>query len=318
MKDETGRIRAADNDGIAAATALLASGGIAAIPTETVYGLAADAANGEAVATIYAAKGRPRFNPLIVHVADVAMARRYARFEPLALSLAKRFWPGPLTLVLPRLSDAPVAALVTAGLPTIALRVPAHPVMQAVIRGLDRGVAAPSANASGHLSPTRAAHVAASLESVPLILDAGETRVGLESTIVAITNGQATLLRQGGIATEELEALTGPLALADEQEPIAAPGMMLRHYAPRLPLVSEVVTPSPDAWHIGFGAVAGDDSLSASGDLVEAASRLFDALHRAERSGRARIEVAPVPRHGLGAAINDRLTRAARGRSGPE
>ena len=317
MKDETGRIRAADAAGIAAASAVLAAGGIVAIPTETVYGLAADAANGTAVAAIYAAKGRPAFNPLIVHVADLAMAQRYASFEPLARQLADRFWPGPLTLVLPRRQMAPASPLVTAGLPTIALRVPAHPVMQAVIRALGRGVAAPSANASGKLSPTRASHVAASLADVGLILDAGETEVGLESTIVAVAAGKATLLRQGGIPAEDLAGTAGPLTLVDGQDSgeaaITAPGMMLRHYAPRLPLATDVTHPSAGAWHIGFGDIPGDENLSASGDLTEAAARLFDALHRAEASGRARIEVAPIPRHGLGAAINDRLRRAARG-----
>lgn len=313
MKDD--RVIAADTAGIAAAAARLAAGGIAAIPTETVYGLAADAANGEAVATIYAAKGRPQFNPLIVHVADVAMAQRYATFEPLALTLAGHFWPGPLTLVLPRRHNAPVSALVTAGLPTIALRVPAHMVMQAVITALGRGVAAPSANASGKLSPTRAGHVAASLAAVGLILDAGETLIGLESTIVAVAGGKAVLLRQGGIAAEELAAITGPLAeeQGGGQAAITAPGMMLRHYAPRLPLTTDVAEAAAGAWHIGFGAVAGDENLSPGGDLAEAAAHLFDALHRAESSGRARIEVAPVPHHGLGAAINDRLRRAARG-----
>ncbi len=309
------RLVPADEAGIAEAVQLLAEGGIVALPTETVYGLAADAANGQAVAAVYAAKGRPGFNPLIVHVADQAMAERCARFDPLADRLASAFWPGPLTLVLPLKPGAPVSSLVTAGLPTIALRMPASPAMQAVIRGLGRGVAAPSANASGRLSPTRASHVLESLDGrVPLVLDGGPCGHGLESSIVAITGGGPRLLRQGAIAAEDLERIAGqPLLPASEGEKVAAPGMLLRHYAPRLPLRLDVVTAGPHEHHLGFGPVAGNESLSASGDLAEAAARLFDALHHAERSGKAAIAVAPVPRHGLGLAINDRLARAARG-----
>ena len=310
MGDETVRIKRADEKGIAEAARLLAAGGIAAIPTETVYGLAADAANGAAVAAVYAAKGRPQFNPLIVHVADRAMAGRYARFEPLAEELAARFWPGPLTLVLPMLAHAPLASLVTAGLPTVALRVPAHPAMQGVIRALGRGVAAPSANASGRLSPTRAEHVALSLPDVPLILDAGQTSVGLESSIVAVTDGKALLLRQGGLASESLAEVTGPLDIATKDAPVSAPGMLLRHYAPRLPLHLNMEQAPADWWHIGFGAFAGNENLSATGDLAEAAANLFAALHRAEASGRMAIAVAPLPASGLGAAIHDRLQRA--------
>ena len=311
MYRETVRIKRADENGVAEAAALLAAGGIVAIPTETVYGLAADAANGAAVAAIYAAKGRPQFNPLIVHVADRAMAGRYARFEPLAEELAARFWPGPLTLVLPQAAGAPVSSLVTAGLPTIALRVPAHAAMQGVIRALGRGVAAPSANASGRLSPTRAEHVAESLPDVPLILDAGQTTVGLESSIVAIQDGQAVLLRQGGLAAETITAIAGPLAVAADDAPVRAPGMLLRHYAPRLPLHMDIAEPPAGWWHIGFGAIPGDENLSATGDAAEAAANLFAALHRAGDSGRTAIAVAPIPADGLGAAINDRLRRAA-------
>jgi L-threonylcarbamoyladenylate synthase len=316
MPDSTAqmtRVRPADAAGIAEAAALLAAGGIAAIPTETVYGLAADAANGAAVAGVFAAKGRPAFNPLIVHVADRAMAGRYARFDPLAERLAGAFWPGPLTLVLPLLPDAPVASLVTAGLDTIALRVPAHPAMQGVVRALGRGVAAPSANASGRLSPTRAAHVLQSLSGrVPLVLDAGACAAGLESSIVALIHGRATVLRQGAVPVDAIARLVGePVPLAGESAPIAAPGMLLSHYAPRLPIRLEAHTAGPQEFHVGFGPVAGDESLSASGDLAEAAARLFDLLHRADLSGRAAIAVAPVPADGLGAAINDRLRRAA-------
>lgn len=316
MPDSTAqmtRVRMADMAGIAEAAALLDAGDIAAIPTETVYGLAADAANGAAVAKVYAAKGRPSFNPLIVHVAHRAMAGRYAAFDPLAERLAEAFWPGPLTLVLPLLPDAPVASLVTAGLDTIALRVPAHPAMQGVIRALGRGVAAPSANASGRLSPTRADHVARSLHGrIPLILDAGPCAAGLESSIVAVVGGKARLLRQGAIAVEDITAVVGaPVPLAADNAPVAAPGMLLSHYAPRLPIRLEATEAAAHEFHIGFGPIAGDETLSANGDLAEAAANLFACLHRADASGRAAIAVAPLPAHGLGAAINDRLRRAA-------
>ncbi|MCG2839920.1 threonylcarbamoyl-AMP synthase [Sandaracinobacter sp. RS1-74] len=320
MADSTGeltRMRPADAQGVAEAVALLAGGSLVAIPTETVYGLAADAADGEAVARIYAAKGRPHFNPLIVHLADRAMADRYADLPPLAEKLAAAFWPGPLTLVLPLKPGAPVSPLVTAGLPTIALRLPAHPVMRDVVRALGRGVAAPSANASGRLSPTRAAHVAASLEGkVPLVLDGGPCEAGIESSIVAVVGGEARLLRQGAIARESLEAVLGaPLALASPSEPVAAPGMLLSHYAPRLPIRLNAETARAEEFHIGFGPIFGDENLSARGDPVEAAARLFDLLHRADASGRTAIAVAPIPEAGLGAAINDRLRRAASHRS---
>lgn len=302
----------ADAAGLAEAVRLLQAGEVVAVPTETVYGLAADAANPAAVAKVYAAKGRPAFNPLIVHVADRTMAGRYARFEPLAERLALAFWPGPLTLVLPLTEGAPVASLVTAGLQTLALRVPAHPAMQAVIRGLGHGVAAPSANASGRLSPTRASHVLESLSHrIPLVLDAGPCAAGLESSIVAVADGAARLLRRGAIPLEAIEATVGALVEeAVEGEAVAAPGMLLAHYAPEAPLRLNAETASADEFHIGFGAVPGDLSLSRSGDLEEAAARLFDLLHVADASGRAGIAVAPVPHQGLGAAINDRLRRA--------
>jgi len=300
---------------VEAAVDLLAAGGIVAIPTETVYGLAADAGNAAAVAAIYAAKGRPSFNPLIVHVADVHMAARYGVFSSLARRLADRFWPGGLTLVVPAVENAPVAAAVTAGLPTIALRVPAHPTMQAVIAGLGRGVAAPSANASGRLSPTSAEHVRRSLEGrIPLIMDGGATRAGIESTIVAVTNDGLRLLRHGAIPLEEVTAASGmDISVAAEGDAVAAPGMLLRHYAPRLPLVLNASTAAPDSFHIGFGAIQGNRNLSPSGDLTEAASNLFALLHEAETSGHARIAVAPIPDTGPGRAIIDRLKRAARG-----
>ncbi|MFQ3666003.1 MAG: L-threonylcarbamoyladenylate synthase [Sphingomonadaceae bacterium] len=300
----------ADAAGIARAAALLAAGQIVAVPTETVYGLAADAANPQAVAAIFAAKGRPAANPLIVHVADLAMARRHARFPPLARRLAARFWPGPLTLVLPRKAGAPLAKGVTAGLPTVALRVPAHPAMQGVIRALGRGVAAPSANVSGRLSPTRASHVRDL--PVALILDAGPCEAGLESTILKVAGEQAILLRPGALARETIEAALGePLGMAAADTAAEAPGMAFRHYAPRLPVHLGVTAPEPDMFLIGFGAVAGDLNLSPAGDLAEAARNLFAALHAAEASGATRIGVAPIPETGLGVAIADRLRRAA-------
>lgn len=299
--------RPADPAGIAAAVALLREGDIAAIPTETVYGLAADAANGEAVARIYAAKGRPSFNPLIVHVSGLEMAETLVEIPPLAQELIARFWPGALTLVLPLKPGAPIASLVTAGLSTLAVRCPAHPEMQAVITGLGRPLAAPSANASGRISATTAAHVGASLAGrIPLILDGGPTSAGLESTIVAIDHGRATLLRPGAIPAE---ALGIPLEAAGPA--IVAPGQLASHYAPWQPVRLDAETAEAREFHIGFGAVPGDLNLSPAGDLAEAAARLFAALHTAEASGHAAIAVAPIPTHGLGAAINDRLRRAA-------
>lgn len=308
------RLTPADTAGIQDSVALLDAGHIVAIATETVYGLAADAANGEAVAAIYAAKGRPAFNPLIVHVADMEMARRYGRFSPLARQLADRFWPGPLTLVVPVLPTAPISTLVTAGLSTIALRIPAHPVMREVLRRLGRGVAAPSANSSGRLSPTRAEHVLHSLGGrLPLILDAGPTSAGVESSIVAVVETDPLLLRHGAIALEDIESAIGrPLTIVTEGE-VAAPGMMLRHYAPRIPLRMDVTAPDSSEFHIGFGAVSGDCNLSVAGNVTEAASNLFDALHRAEASGKDGIAIAPIPDAGVGRAIRDRLERAARG-----
>lgn len=312
------RILSPDAAGLAAAAERLRAGGLVAVPTETVYGLAARADDGAAVAGIYAAKGRPSFNPLIVHVADVGQAETLALFSPLALQLADAFWPGPLTLVLPRRSGAPVASLVTAGLDTIALRCPAHSVMQALVRAVGP-LAAPSANASGRISPTRADHVLASLADVPVI-DAGPCAAGVESTIVAVADAGWRLLRPGALAVEAIAGVAGqpltPLAvgeltLSPKGRGVEAPGMMESHYAPDQPVRLAAVTARADEFHIGFGAVAGDASLSARGDLVEAAARLFDLLHRAQASGRAGIAVAPVPHHGLGLAINDRLARAA-------
>ena len=289
---------------IAAAAALIGKGQCVAVPTETVYGLAADATDGKAVAGIYAAKGRPSFNPLIVHVPDLAAAERIAEFNDAARGLAARYWPGPLTLVLPLRAESGIASLVTAGLPTIALRVPAHPAMQALLAATGKPLAAPSANASGSISPTSAAHVLKSLGGrIPLIIDAGPTSVGLESTIVAVAaDGSLRLLRPGPV----------DLGLAIAQPgTIEAPGQLASHYAPAKPLRLNATDAEPDEWLIGFGAVCGDDTLSASGDLAEAAANLFKALHDADASARARIAIAPVPQSVLGLAINDRLSRAA-------
>jgi L-threonylcarbamoyladenylate synthase len=292
--------------GVAAAADLILRGNCVAIPTETVYGLAADATNSMAVAGIYAAKGRPSFNPLIIHVADLAAAEKIAVFDDEARQLAARYWPGALTLVLPLRSDASkgrqIAQLATAGLSSVAIRVPAHPAMRAVLAACGRPLAAPSANASGQISPTRAEHVFKSLEGrIPMILDDGPTELGLESTIVAVGNGMR-LLRPGPI----------DLGLTHETGgEIEAPGQLASHYAPSKPLRLNALVAEDDEWLIGFGAVTGDASLSPTGDLTEAAAQLFDLLHRADASPKPRIAIAPVPAQGLGAAINDRLSRAA-------
>lgn len=298
-----------DAAGLARAAALLRAGEVVAIPTETVYGLAADATNAEAVARIYAAKGRPSFNPLIAHVSGVDMAAAHVEVTPLARRLIDAFWPGPLTLVLPKRPESTVAAIVTAGLPTLAVRCPDHPVPQALIAALGRPLAAPSANASGQISATRAEHVLKTLGGrIPLVIDGGACRGGIESTIVAVEAGRLRLLRPGGVPREALEAFA-PLTLPGGG--IEAPGMMESHYAPSKPLRLEAESAREGEFLIGFGPVAGDLSLSPAGDPVEAAARLFDCLHAADASGARAIAVAPVPPEGLGAAINDRLRRAA-------
>ena len=288
---------------IAEAAELILAGEPVAVATETVYGLAADATRPAAVARIYEAKGRPSFNPLIVHVIDLTAAERLGEFNDEARQLAEQHWPGPLTLVVPLRPHAGIASIVTAGLPTIGLRVPGHPAMQALLRATGRPLAAPSANLSGSISPTRAEHVAKSLGGrIPLIVDAGATDRGLESTIVAATGGPLRLLRPGPIEVDA-EAASG--------DRIEAPGQLATHYAPSKPLRLNATSAEPDEFLIGFGPVEGDESLSASGDLIEAAARLFDLLPQADASVRPRIAVAPVPETGLGVAINDRLRRAA-------
>lgn len=307
-----GRVLAADEVGVAAAAELLRGGQIVAVPTETVYGLAGDAGNAMAVAAIYAAKGRPDFNPLIVHVPSRAKAATLANLDPLAIRLADAFWPGPFTMVLPLVADAPVTKAVTAGLPTIALRCPAHPAMHALLEASGLFLAAPSANRSGGISPTRAAHVAASLgDAVPLILDGGACEAGLESTIVAVRGDGWQLLRPGPVTADQIEAVAGspPIPLRDLK--IEAPGQLASHYAPAKPVRLLAATAEANEWHIGFGAIQGDDNLSSDGNLVEAAARLFDALHRADASPKDRIAIAAVPEIGVGVAINDRLRRAA-------
>lgn len=292
-----------DDESIDKAARLILAGEPVAIATETVYGLAADATNANAVARIYEAKGRPSFNPLIVHVSDLASAERIGQLNIEARQLADEHWPGPLTLVVPLREDSGIASIVTAGLPTVGIRVPAHPAMQGLLRAVGRPLAAPSANASGSISPTRAEHVMKSLGGrIPLIVDAGPTERGLESTVVAATGGPLRLLRPGPIAVEAGQA---------SGSRVEAPGQLASHYAPSKPLRLNAREVEADEYWIGFGAQSADSNLSASGDLVEAAARLFDLLHQADASTKPRIAVAPVPNEELGQAINDRLARAA-------
>ena len=318
---------------VARAVETIRGGGIVAVPTETVYGLAADAGDAGAVARIYAAKGRPSFNPLIVHVPDLAAAEALAVFDEDARTLAAAFWPGPLTLVLPLKPDAPIASLVTAGLATVAIRVPAGRAMRDLLAATGKPLAAPSANRSNGLSPTRAEHVVASLGDAIPVIDDGACAAGVESTIVQ----GGKVLRPGPVTSEMLAAAfefrsgegRGPVGKASatigndhrERHPAgprpspgwkpSAPGQLATHYAPLKPLRLNVSEARAGEWLIGFGAVTGDDTLSAAGDPVEAAAHLFDALHRADASDRGGIAVAPIPASGIGSAINDRLARAA-------
>lgn len=301
-------------EGIAAAADLLAQGLTVAIPTETVYGLAADARNGQAVAGIYQAKGRPSFNPLIVHLADLEAAGDIAIMRDEAKALAAAFWPGALTLVLPLREGSGIASLVTAGLDTIGIRIPAHPLARDLLRRFGGPLAAPSANISGQISPTSADHVldpdGGLAGRAAAVLDGGPSPVGVESTIIGWPGGIPTLLRPGGIAAEDIEAvLDQPLQRGPDPETPNAPGQLASHYAPNAPLRLNAASPSDGETFIAFGT-AGPFSLSPKGDLAEAAANLFDLLRRADRQGRP-IAVAPIPEHGLGAAINDRLRRAA-------
>jgi len=324
------RVLPASDDAIAAAAACLRAGGLAAFPTETVYGLGADARHGEAIARLYAAKGRPAFNPLIAHVADIAAARRLGVFDTAAARLAEAFWPGPLTLVLPKQPDCRVADLALAGLDSVAVRVPAHPIAQALLKAFDGPVVAPSANRSGHVSPTTAAHVLADLRGrIDLILDGGPCTVGVESTIVACLGpslGEPTLLRPGGLPREAIERVLGcALALpvetdngadeAPQKLEVIAPGMLSSHYAPKARLRLDADAARAGEALLAFGPAptfAGRTlNLSLRGDLIEAAANLFSHLRALDAAGVASIAVMPVPHEGLGEAINDRLARAA-------
>jgi len=298
------RVMPFDAAAIAEAARLILAGECIAMPTETVYGLAADATNAAAVAHIYAAKGRPTFNPLIVHVTDIGAAEAIGIFNAAARELAEAHWPGPLTLVVPLQPLASIASIVTAGLGTIAVRVPAHPAMQALLGAVGRPLAAPSANASGRISPTQVSHVLASLDGrIPMIVDAGPTQRGIESTIVAATDGVLRLLRRGPVEI--------PQAVEMHSGEIESPGQLASHYAPSKPLRLDAVDVRDSEFLVGFGDVAGDVTLSASGDAIEAASRLFGLLHQADASPSETIAVAPIPGNGIAAAIRDRLQRAA-------
>lgn len=306
-------------DGIKRAAQILRDGGLLGLPTETVYGLAADARDEGAVARIFAAKGRPNFNPLIVHVADLTAAETYAVFNDNAAALAQAFWPGPLTLVLPLKPGHGLSPAVNAGLPHLAVRAPAHPAAQAVLMEFAGPVAAPSANPSGRISPTSPEHVRQGLGTrIDAILDAGPCEVGVESTILAMTGDAPRLLREGGLPREALERMIGPIS-AGSQTPakIEAPGQLSSHYAPRTRLRMNVRQREPGgSVLIGFGSDGASDlNLSLAGDLREAASRLFALLHEADDLAQARgvhlIEVTPVPDHGIGRAVNDRLKRAS-------
>jgi L-threonylcarbamoyladenylate synthase len=314
------RCRSADATGIAEAAALLGAGRTVAFPTETVYGLGADASDPAAVAKIYAAKQRPAFNPLIAHVASREAALREGLFSPLARQLADAFWPGPLTLVVPRAATGTVADLARAGLDSVALRMPAHPVAAALIAAAGRPIAAPSANRSGRVSPVTAAHVLADLDgAIDLVLDGGACPVGLESTIVACLGPRPMLLRPGGVSRERIEAEVGALVGADgsETQPLA-PGMLASHYAPRAQLRLDATALQPGEAGLDFGGVFGAANpvldLSRGRDLTEAAANLFAHLRALDAAGPARIAVAPIPVTGLGEAINDRLARAAAAR----
>lgn len=306
-------IRKPDQAALADAADRLRAGELVAVPTETVYGLAARADRADAVASIYRTKGRPDFNPLIVHVPSIEAARELARLDDRAEKLAERFWPGALTLVLPLREGAPIAPAVTAGLPTVALRCPAHPVMRALLEEIGLPLAAPSANRSGAVSPTRAEHVVASLgDAAPLVLDGGACEAGIESTIVALRdNGSWQMLRPGPITSAQISEVLGVPADGMTSAAIEAPGQLASHYAPGKSMRLSACAAEPDEFLIGFGKLAGDVNLSQSGDLAEAASRLYECLHLAAAARQPRIAVAPVPESGLGAAINDRLRRAA-------
>ena len=312
-----GQIRKPGRAAYAEAARILRAGGLVAFPTETVYGLGADASNDRAVAAIFEAKGRPSFNPLIVHVAEAEAAAREVAFDDRAWALAAAFWPGPLSLVLPRAPGCRVSLLCSAGLETLAVRVPDHGVGQALLRAVGRPLAAPSANPSGALSPTTATHVARSLgDAVPLILDGGPCPVGLESTVLDLSGAEPVLLRPGAVTLEALEPLAGRVLRADRNTGIKAPGMLASHYAPGRPLRLDAQTVAADEALLAFGpeplaGAAKTLNLSQAADTTEAAAKLFAALHELDRPEFKAIAVMAIPEQGLGAAINDRLRRAA-------
>lgn len=301
------------------AVEILKSGGLVAVPTETVYGLAADATNGEAVARIFQAKKRPEFNPLICHVADKAMADGLVKISPLAANLMDTFWPGPITFVLPKSEKCPVSDLVSAGLDTLAVRMPDHSLTHDLIKELDHPIAAPSANPSGKISPTSAAHVREGLGTrVDMILDGGDCERGIESTIVTFDGDDVIILRPGSITKDMLENACSAIVrnyISSPDSAITAPGQLSSHYAPRAKMRLNATSKNASDYFIGFGNIGGDVSLSESGDLAQAASNLFKALRDADKTGAETIAVAPIPDKGIGIAINDRLERAAAPRS---
>ena len=316
-------IVAPDAASITQAAKLLQDGGLVAFPTETVYGLGGDATNERAVAAIFDAKGRPQFNPLISHVLDPAEAKRFVDWNDTADRLAARFWPGPLTFVLPRAKGSPIALLATAGLDTVAIRAPSHPVAQALMRATGKPIAGPSANRSGTVSPTHAEHVADSLgDKVGLILDGGPCLVGVESTVLDLSGNRATLLRPGGATREAIEAVIGPIAISDAlpsgNAPRTSPGQLESHYAPSRPVRLGATSVGADEGLLAFGPTPPMGAmltynLSPTGNLAEAAANLFAQMRALDRPGIGRIAVMPIPEIGLGLAINDRLRRAAAG-----
>ncbi len=307
------RVLPAESGSLAEAARLLASGSLVAFPTETVYGLGADATDGRAVAAIFEAKRRPRFNPLITHVPDLESAGAFVAFDERAFALAEAFWPGPLTLVLPRLPNCRLADLVSAGLDSAAVRVPGHPLARDLLRAAHRPIAAPSANRSGRISPTTADHVLAEFPEgeVMAVLDGGPCPVGLESTVLDLRGERPVLLRPGGLPIEDIERVCGPLARPDGGGAPRSPGMLDRHYAPGKPLRLDAAVPRPGEALLGFGPMAATLNLSPAGDLAEAAANLFGCLRVLDAGGFPRLAVAPIPPRGLGVAINDRLRRAA-------
>jgi L-threonylcarbamoyladenylate synthase len=306
----------ADDAAMAEAAAILRKGGLVAFPTETVYGLGADATSDRAVAEIFAAKGRPQFNPLIVHFHDLEQAQTSALFCPMALELARAFWPGPLTLVLPRRENSGLSLLVSAGLETVAIRTPAHAVARKLLRVARCPIAAPSANRSGRVSPTAAAHVANDFgDRIDLVLDDGPTAIGIESTVIGFENGKAAMLRPGAVTREQIEAVTGPLRVPADTR-VSSPGQLASHYAPQTPLRMNARKLRDDEALLAFGQKESPfalevRNLSRTGDLREAAANLFAMLRELDKVGARAIAVMPIPDHGLGEAINDRLRRAA-------